>query len=91
MGHWRAWAWPGCGRTVAQRAHSHIPLGSPGKHGGCLPFGSVLWYLPGSGFLDSLVQGSAVPQAEHCSWLSDKTRAVEAVYGGGCRAYKGSS
>ena len=87
MGHWGVWAWPGYGEAATQRAHSHIPLGPLGKRGGCLPLGSGLWYLPGRGFLDSLVQGSTVPQAEHCSWLRGKARAEEAVFGGACSVY----
>ena len=37
------------------------------------------------------MQGSTVPQAEHCSWLRGKARAEEAVFGGACRVYKGPS
>lgn len=43
--------WPGCGEAATQRAHSHIPPGPPGKHGGRLPSGSALafsWeWIPG--------------------------------------------
>lgn len=91
MGHWGVWAWPDYGEAATQRTHSHIPLGPLGKRGGCLPLGSGLWYLPGRGFLDSLVQGSTVAQAEHCFWLRGKARAEQAVFGGACRVSEGPS
>lgn len=46
-----------CGEAATQRACSHIPPEPSDKHSGCLPSGSALCYSPGSGFLDSLMQG----------------------------------
>lgn len=78
-----------CGEAATQRAHSHIPPGPSGKCGGCLPSGSALWHSPGSGFLDSLMQGKQSHPGRYCPWLSGKARAIEAVYGEGYKASGG--
>lgn len=80
--------WPGCGEAATQRAHSHIPLGPPHKHAGCLPSGVLSGVLLG---VDSWIPCSPGSTVIPGGTASGEARPVEQFMEGTVRLLQKSS